>query len=182
MSQFDSKITLVTGGVRSGKSSYALKQAESYPNRRLFIATAPSTDGSMSQRIQKHQHERNHKFWTTLEEEHELPERISELEEPYSVLVIDCLTLWLSNLLLRDNTLDEDSVSDYASELLTSICKINANAYLVTNELGMSVHPPTELGRRFQDLQGRLNQEIAKASDNVVLLVSGMVLPLQKIP
>ena len=172
------KITLITGGARSGKSSYALSSAECICGTRLFIATASAVDDDLQQRIQKHRDMRDVDLWQTIEETIALSEVVIESSQ-CNVIVVDCLTFWLSNLLLKNEGLTSESLGRLVFEVCSSIQSIPAKVFLVSNELGMGVHPTSELGRNFRDLHGFMNQRFAEAADRVVLMVSGCPLSVK---
>lgn len=166
------KIVLIGGGVRSGKSSFAVQQALALGDRRAFIATATRSDDEMNLRIDRHQADRNDAFHT-VEEPLALADALGALAE-YQVVVVDCLTHWFSNLLLRKLSLDE--ILRQVDEVVAVLQKRHFNALLVTNEVGMSVHPPTPLGRAFVEICGFAHQRFARAADEVHLAVLGTTL------
>jgi adenosylcobinamide kinase/adenosylcobinamide-phosphate guanylyltransferase len=139
----ENRIVLVGGGVRSGKSSFALDLAQRLGKRPAFIATATALDDEMKSRIERHQRERRDAF-TTVEEPLDISAALDALTG-HDVVVIDCLTLWLSNLLLHQETVED--ILARADDLVRTLLKRRFHAVLVTNEVGMSVHPPTPLGR-----------------------------------
>lgn len=170
------KVVLVTGGVRSGKSSFALEQAtkSSFRNK-LFIATAEANDDEMKKRIKNHQNERGPE-WQTIEAGVRLPEKVSEQKEPASLL-IDCLTVWLGSVWYKQGS--SDTVLNAAvSTLAQSITKwkdsCDGELHIVTNEVGWGIVPESAEVRQYRDWAGRLNQEIAKISDEVYLVVCGI--------
>ena len=168
--------TLITGGVRSGKSSYAKTKAEALSDSPVFIATAKSVDQDMEQRIRRHQAERAESNWKTHEEGVELSKLIVELPAQ-QVVVIDCLTLWVSNLFeqLDVDLLEvEDLISERANILAAQLNSYQGEAFVVTNEVGLGVHPHTELGAKFADCLGRTNQILAEQAKEVVFMVSGI--------
>ena len=172
------KVILVGGGARSGKSAHALALARSLVARRTFIATARRYDADLSARIDRHVEERGADF-ATVEEPVDLPGRLAALDSA-DVALIDCLTLWVSNLLV-------DGADDAAVDArLEDLCRVLAappcHVVLVTNEVGMGVHPETALGRRFRDLAGRGHQRIAVLADEVHFVVMGVVLRLSPGP
>ena len=169
---------LVGGGARSGKSRFALARARGLGSRRLFIATARRYDGEMVERIERHQAERLGEF-DTIEEPLALPEALLGASG-HDVAVVDCLTLWLSNLLLDGMPVEaiERRVEDLAGALSRAPCHV----VLVTNEVGMGVHPDTPLGRTFRDVAGRAHQRLAAAADEVHFAVLGLVLRLKPGP
>lgn len=170
-------ITLVLGGARSGKSAYAQRQAEQAAARTgrppLMIATAEAFDEEMRDRIDRHRTERGDD-WRTLEAPLELAEALRDLSAE-DVVVVDCLTLWLSNQMLADRDL-----SATVDELALAFSTCPAALWVVSNEVGWSLVPDNALGRRFRDEAGRLNQRIASISDNACLIVAGMKLDLQR--
>lgn len=182
------RLTLLTGGVRSGKSARALTLAHERSGGKpvLFVATAQAFDDEMRTRIDVHRSERP-AHWLTLEEpidlEDALQARSRSLDDRPAVVVIDCLTLWVSNILL---TLAEDAdveviVADRTRALLAVIARqLDATpTIVVTNEVGLGVVPATPLGRRYRDALGRANQLAAAAADEVILLVSGIDVPIK---
>ena len=166
---------LIGGGVRSGKSSFAVSLALGRGARRAFIATATRSDDEMTARILRHQVDRNDEF-DTIEEPLDLAGALASLEG-YDVVVVDCLTHWLSNLLLRDAT--DDAILREV-DAVVDVLRLRAfDAILVTNEVGMSIHPPTPLGRRFVEICGFAHQRVARAADEVHLAVLGTTLRIR---
>lgn len=163
---------LLLGGARSGKSRHAMTLAEGRTNNPLLIATATAGDEEMRQRIARHRHERG-THWTTMETPLELCGAIAKLTAA-DTAVVDCLTMWLSNLLHdgRDCTAEAD-------RLLGAINDSPGNLILVSNEVGLGIVPATALGRSFRDEQGRLNQRLAETADQVLLLVAGLPITLK---
>jgi len=161
-------ITLVIGGTRSGKSRYAQQLALQLSQRPLYVATSRVWDADHQARIARHQRERGAE-WRTLECEIEL----AELQLDGEVAVIDCVTLWLSNFFSDENG-DVDRCLSRARSILDRVLQQRAQLLLVSNELGQSLHAPTELGRKFVDLQGLVNQHIAARADNVAWMVAGI--------
>jgi adenosylcobinamide kinase/adenosylcobinamide-phosphate guanylyltransferase len=158
---------LVLGGARSGKSSTALRLAETSRRQKILVATAQAHDGEMAERIERHRAERG-ADWRVVEEPLDLAEAVRSEVRSDRVVVIDCLTLWLSNIVLAG--LDPD---DAAMTLSAAIAAAQGPLVLVTNEVGQGIVPATPLGRSFRDLQGRLNQKMAAISDAVVLVAAG---------
>lgn len=169
-------ITLVLGGARSGKSAYAQRQAEQAAagTRRppLMIATAEAFDDEMRERIDRHRAERGD-AWCTLEAPLDLASVVRGLSAD-DVVVIDCLTLWLSNQMLGDH-----DVATAIDDLTAAFAACPATVWIVSNEVGWSLVPDNALGRRFRDEAGRLNQRIAATADRACLIVAGMRLDLQ---
>ena len=170
-------ITLVLGGARSGKSAYAQKQAEqaatAIRRRPLMIATAEAFDDEMRDRIDRHRTERGD-GWRTLEAPLDLAAAVRDLDAD-DVVVIDCLTLWLSNQMLRDHDLPAAM-----NDLTAALAACPAALWVVSNEVGWSLVPDNPLGRRFRDEAGRLNQGVAAIADAACLIVAGMRLDLQR--
>ena len=166
------RIALVGGGVRSGKSAFAVRLGAQLGVRRAFIATAIAYDDEMRDRIDRHRRERGDRFQTH-EEPYALPERIGSLEEA-DVVVVDCLTLWIANLLLRKESAER--ILERVDELVRVLEARRFHAVLVTNEVGMSVHPETALGRKFQDVTGWAHQRVSRAADDIYLAVLGTIL------
>jgi adenosylcobinamide kinase/adenosylcobinamide-phosphate guanylyltransferase len=179
---FMADIILVTGGSRSGKSSWAQHRAEAAPGLHLYIATCPVIDAEMDERIRKHREAREGKGWETMEETVDIAAVIRRHGEGKTVLV-DCLTLWINNLMyerqIREEKLTESDIVEYCRDLVAVCRQITGTVILVSNEVGMGIVPDNETARRFRDLAGRCNQEIAQAADAVTLLVSGIPLPVK---
>ncbi len=176
------RIALVGGGVRSGKSAFALSLARSLGARRAFIATAEPFDDEMRARIAAHARERGDEF-TTLEEPVALPERIAALTG-VDVVVVDCLTLWLSNLLLRDETegRELDRIEARIEDLAAAVESAAPHVVLVSNEVGMGIVPESRLGRAFRDLAGRAHQRLNRSASELYVAVMGAILRLRPGP
>lgn len=174
----DRRIVLVGGGARSGKSTFALVRARELGARRLFVATARRYDADMSARIDRHVAERGGEF-VTVEEPVALPEVLSGAGG-YDVALVDCLTLWLSNLLL--DGLEPEAIEARVAGLARALAAAPCHVILVTNEVGMGLHPETALGRTFRDLAGRAHQRLAAVADEVHLAAMGLVLRLKPAP
>ena len=183
------KITFVIGGARSGKSSFALHEASRIQGKKAFIATAEALDDEMRERIRKHKTERGSE-WDTFEEPLEIPSVLSEIKNQYSVIVLDCLTLWLSNLLVRAQSTDcktrtaEDSVQMFIDKLRklkngTRNAERGTRLFIVSNEVGMGIVPDNELSRRFRDLAGRLNRMVAEVADEVYMVTAGIPIKIK---
>ncbi|HTV38679.1 MAG TPA: bifunctional adenosylcobinamide kinase/adenosylcobinamide-phosphate guanylyltransferase [Xanthobacteraceae bacterium] len=167
----DAKLTLVLGGARSGKSRYAESMITAMPPPWGYVATAEPRDGEMTARIATHRARRGLP-WKTIEAPLELAEAIV-LCQPMPVLV-DCLTLWLSNMMLAGSDIDAET-----GRLERALQAAAAPVVLVANEVGSGIVPEYPLGRKFRDLQGTLNQRIAKRADRVVLMVAGLPLAVK---
>ena len=165
----------VLGGARSGKSRFAL--ASQHGHRRVaFLATAQAGDADMAARIARHQAERPG-HWRTVEEPVDLVARLGEIAPTVDAVVVDCLTLWIANLLLRGD--GDAAIVKAADALAATVAGRPATLTLVSNEVGLGVHPPTGDGLRFRDVLGAVNQRVAAACDRVVLLVAGLPLTLK---
>jgi adenosylcobinamide kinase/adenosylcobinamide-phosphate guanylyltransferase len=164
------RIILVTGGARSGKSSYAESRARELGERLLYIATAEARDDEMAQRIAEHK-KRRANLWTTIEEPFELLQALMRQRHKTDCALVDCLTLWISNLLLRHN---EEYARRKVAELLDTLPALDFSLVFVTNEVGWGIVPDNPLARKFRDLAGWANQRMAAAADEVVLMVAGI--------
>jgi len=165
-----SRLTLVIGGARSGKSRYAERRLiASAPPPWTYLATAEALDDEMAQRIGAHRARRGEN-WRTVEAPRDLPEALAALPHGAAVLV-DCLTLWLSNLLLAGADIEAET-----QRLDAALMKMEGPVVVVSNEVGLAIVPENALARRFRDLQGQLNQRIAAHADEVVLMVAGLPL------
>jgi len=163
-----SKVTLVLGGARSGKSRYAESLMAALQPPWIYVATAEAGDAEMAERIAAHRARRG-PDWRTIEALANLDRVLADHRaEP---VLVDCLTLWLSKLLLDDGALEDEMVRVEKSLLLATAPKV-----LVSNEVGAGIVPEHPLGRRFRDLQGVLNQRVAALADRVVLMVAGLPL------
>ncbi|MBI5101059.1 MAG: bifunctional adenosylcobinamide kinase/adenosylcobinamide-phosphate guanylyltransferase [Nitrospirae bacterium] len=169
MSDRTGTITFVIGGARSGKSSFALDRASEYEGQKVFIATAQAFDSEMTKRIQKHRQERGGD-WETVEAPLAITGVLKDKSGKCGVIVIDCLTLWLSNLLLAGMDVEMETGS-FISSLSTVNCP---RVFIVSNEVGMGIVPENELARRFRDIAGRLNQKTAALADEVYMVTAGI--------
>lgn len=172
------EIILITGGARSGKSRHAQALAEAHPGQRLFIATSPVIDGEMRVRIERHQADRQGQGWRTIEEPLRLAAVLAENSEE-EVVLLDCLTLWISNLLFEAEEPEyftEAMIAELARELADAASRRQGVVIIVTNEVGLGIVPENPLARRYRDLAGRCNQIIAAAADRVDLVTCGIPL------
>ena len=169
------KLTLVTGGARSGKSRYAENLITALPPPWIYVATAQAGDAEMAARIAEHR-KRRPANWTIVEVPHELAGAFSHIDGGVPVLV-DCLTLWLSNRLLADADVEKET-----EKLAGVLAHRSGPLVLVTNEVGSGIVPDNALARRFRDAQGRLNQRMAALADRVVLVVAGLPLVVKGHP
>jgi adenosylcobinamide kinase/adenosylcobinamide-phosphate guanylyltransferase len=169
--------TLITGGARSGKSDFALRLAEGVEGARVFAATARVTDPEMEERIVRHRRERG-SSWETLEEPLELVSLVRDLAPPAKVLLIDCITVWISNLILEKRW-DDARILREVDRLIGALGGSSARVIAVTNEVGSGVVPESPLGRRFRDLAGAANRKLAASADTVYLVSMGIPLRLK---
>ncbi len=167
------KIIFIIGGARSGKSNFALEEASRVSGKKAYIATAEALDEEMMHRIEEHKRKRGND-WITYEEPLKIADVIKKIEGKYSVIVIDCLTLWLSNLMYSNLNIkaEIESLVDVLknSELRTQ----NSELVVISNEVGMGIVPENEIARRFRDIAGILNQKVAEISDEVYLIAAGI--------
>jgi adenosylcobinamide kinase / adenosylcobinamide-phosphate guanylyltransferase len=165
-------LTLVIGGARSGKSTFAERLITATARHRRYIATAEAWDDEMRARIARHQTDRG-PAWTTVEAPLDLGPALSAAR-PDEAVLIDCATLWLTNHLLADHDLDQQTAA-----LLTALNTCAAPVVIVTNETGWGIVPDNALARRFRDAQGRLNQALAAQAQLVVTVIAGLPLALK---
>jgi adenosylcobinamide kinase / adenosylcobinamide-phosphate guanylyltransferase len=170
-------VILVLGGVRSGKSRYA-QQLAARGGRVALIATAEGRDEDMRQRIAHHRKERP-ASWTTIEAPIDLPGALNECGASFETIVVDCLTLWASNLLEREQG-NLERVFQQTESLADSLHRCAASVVLVSNEVGSGIVPDNELGRVYRDVLGVINQRIAAVADEVVLLVAGCPVSIKR--
>lgn len=163
--------TLVIGGARSGKSSWAIRYSDKFEHK-LFLATASAIDHDMKDRIQRHQEERG-EGWETIETGRKLVEMIQTNHTNQDCIVIDCLTVWTA-IIMNDSPRHETIIHDSVHPLVETIQHTDTEIVIVTNEVGMGVHPEYESGRKYRDLLGKVNQEIANVCDNMLLFVAGI--------
>lgn len=189
------KIIFIIGGARSGKSSFALKEASRFSGRKAYIATAEALDEEMRDRIEAHKEQRG-KDWDTYEEPLKISGLINKIEDSYRTIVVDCLTLWLSNVLLSG--LEITNAIDHLRKVLVGAkCSLSRkqnsgllsdratghvipSIYLISNEVGMGIVPENDVARRFRDMAGTLNQEIADIADEVYIVVAGIPLKIKE--
>lgn len=172
-SSYSPRRDFVLGGARSGKTGVALARAEASGLAPVMVATAQAFDDEMAARIAAHRAERGDR-WGVIEEPSALARVLGEVAGPERILVVDCLTLWLSNIVLAER--------DAEAEIETLTAAFAAAAgpiVVVSNEVGLGIVPENALGRRFRDLQGRLNRSIAAAADRVTLVVAGLEMVLK---
>lgn len=170
-----SKVILVLGGAASGKSQFALNLA-GQARPRAFLATGEALDREMAARIQRHQASRS-QDWHTAEVPTELAEWFKEYSHNYRLVVLDCLTLWLSNL--RGSRVSEAAIPARVLALLEAMRKSSARVVIVSNELGLGLVPVGPAVRKFRDLAGKVNQQVAAEADEVHFVISGQSLRLK---
>ncbi|OGI00342.1 MAG: bifunctional adenosylcobinamide kinase/adenosylcobinamide-phosphate guanylyltransferase [Candidatus Melainabacteria bacterium GWF2_37_15] len=167
------KITFVLGGARSGKSGYAVQLAQESGKKVAFIATCPYFDEEMEERIRKHKEERPPE-WGCFEEFKDIAPLIKRLDQEYDYgfVLIDCLTLFTSNLVLDE--FDEEEIKKRTQNMLDELKKASFDAVLVANEVGLGIIPEYPVSRKFRDYAGRVNQLVAKSADEVFFTVAGI--------
>ncbi|MEO1049551.1 MAG: bifunctional adenosylcobinamide kinase/adenosylcobinamide-phosphate guanylyltransferase [Bacteroidota bacterium] len=168
-----SRIYYISGGERSGKSSYAERLALSLSDNPVYLATARIWDNDFAERVARHQHDRDGR-WKNVEEEIALSTAIS----PGEVVLIDCVTLWLTNIFMAHKS-DRDQSFTAAKEELEKLWPIDSKLIFVSNEIGMGLHADSKMGRDFVELQGWTNQLIARKSDEAYFMVSGLPMKLK---
>jgi adenosylcobinamide kinase / adenosylcobinamide-phosphate guanylyltransferase len=171
-------LTFLLGGARSGKSALAVRMASSWPGRVVFLATAEPRDDEMAARIERHRSERSGE-WTTLEVPVELAPALAAAPED-AFLVVDCLTLWVSNLL--EAGFDDAGVERAAAEVVGLAQAHPAPTVVVSNEVGLGIVPKTPLGRGYRELLGRVNATFSRAADRAYFVAAGRVLELEAPP
>ena len=169
------KLILVLGGAASGKSQAALELAGQVGSR-AFVATGEALDGEMAVRIARHQATRS-SDWVTAEVPVDLAKWFDRNKSNYQSIVIDCLTLWLSNM--QERSLSNLAISDATVDMLRAIRATRARVVIVSNELGLGLVPATKVVRAFRELAGRVNQQVAAEADEVYLTISGIPLRLK---
>lgn len=173
--------TLITGGVRSGKSRFAEQRALQHGAPLCYLATAQALDGEMDERISRHRARRGND-WQTVEEPLALPQTLARLDGSCNAILVDCITLWLTNLLLMRERTDaelEEMILGDVHRLATTLRGMGTPVLLVTNEVGMGIVPEHHLGRLFRDIAGQANQILAATCSEVYALISGIPLKLK---
>ena len=167
---------LITGGARSGKSIYAEGRAAELGERRVYLATAEAKDEEMSQRIADHRKRRGNR-WTTIEAPLEISAALLAQRGKADSALVDCVTLWISNLLIRYG---KEFTEKKVEEFIRRFPDLDFHLVLVTNEVGWGIVPDNALAREFRDLAGWTNQQLVKAADEVILMVAGVPLNVKK--
>ncbi len=179
----------ITGGARSGKSVFALACAQKLSGKKAFVATAQALDPEMQQRIEIHKRQRD-SAWDTYEEPLNVRALVEDLKHRYDVVVIDCLTLWLSNVMHADldviqeidrfaGGINENQGAGPSPAPTAAGTSPASTVFMISNEVGMGIVPENELARRFRDYQGMLNQHVAASADEIYLMVSGIPLKVK---
>lgn len=168
----------VIGGCRSGKSKYALDAAEGMPgDKKIFIATCLPKDEEMKQRIARHQEQRS-QTWTTVEEPVHLHESITKISRKATVILVDCLTLWVTNIMLEAG--DAKKIESHVSKLKHALTAADCPVILVSNEVGTGIVPENKLARQFRDVMGQVNQAVAQYANKVVWMVAGIPVTIKQ--
>jgi adenosylcobinamide kinase/adenosylcobinamide-phosphate guanylyltransferase len=168
-------IVLITGGAQSGKSKYAEDRASRLGTKLLYIATGEPGDEEMARRIAEHRKRRG--GWVTVEEPLEVGKVLAEHQGKVDCALVDCLTLWVSNLLIQRG---EEGVAKATEDLIQGLPQLNFRLLFVTNEVGWGIVPDNPLARQFRDLAGWVNQKIASVAEHVVLMVAGVPVVIKK--
>ena len=171
-----SQVIFITGGARSGKSRLAEELAERFGGPLAYIATCEPRDAEMEERIARHRERRGH-AWHTIEEPFALADALRRLDGSFKGMLVDCITLWLTNLLLRSD--DPQKVLADVNALIASFPSLQTPLLLVSSEVGMGIVPENSLARTFRDLAGEANELLAKAADEVYVMFSGLPLKLK---
>jgi adenosylcobinamide kinase/adenosylcobinamide-phosphate guanylyltransferase len=188
----NNKIIFITGGARSGKSLFALNMANNFVSstlKKAYIATAEALDSEMRERIERHKKTRRDE-WDTYEEPVKISDILRAIKDKYSIIVLDCLTLWLSNILHRAQSTEhrtqmiENNIQEFIEELKifkdpSRITHHALHLFIVSNEIGMGIVPDNKLAREFRDLAGLLNQKVAEIADEVYLVTAGIPIKIK---
>lgn len=172
----EKEIVLVLGGARSGKSSWALQYTENNYDSYMFLATAQVMDDEMAERVRLHKEDRGPQ-WKLREEPLAISHVLKTGCEGVDAVLIDCMTIWLSNVLLQKGA---ETVPAYGDELLDALARSDQSIIIVSNEVGSGIVPEHPLGRQYRDMAGSLNQKLAGASDKVVMIVAGLPVYLKQ--
>lgn len=170
-----SKLLLLLGGSRSGKSALAVQLASTSEKAVIFIATAEPRDDDMRTRIERHRAERPK--WTTIEEPFDLAQALADCP-PTALVIIDCLTLWTSNSMLRGDS--ESVISSHSTSALAAIAKRGAQTIAISNEIGLGIVPDNQMAREYRDVIGRTNQQWARAATKTLFMVAGRAVELKE--
>lgn len=170
------KVYFITGGAKSGKSALAEKLASDIPGKRAYIATAQALDEEMAAKIERHKRDRTG-AWDTFEEPCAVADLLIKLNGSYDVVLLDCLTLWLSNVMLT--TESDQRIRSQVDALVSAIKECTGACIIVSNEVGLGIVPENALARRFRDLAGMLNQQVARAADEAYMAVAGIAVKIK---
>ena len=170
------KTCFITGGARSGKSAFAEQLANTVAGKRAYIATAQALDAEMAAKIEKHRKDRG-VAWDTYEEPLAIAELLRKLSGRYEVVLLDCLTLWLSNIMAH--TAGDDAVSSRTDELTSAVREFGGVCIIVSNEVGLGIVPDNPLARKFRDLAGMVNQKMARVADEAYFTASGIPMKIK---
>ncbi len=170
------KLVFITGGARSGKSKYAVKLAKNASRKVLFLATGAAKDEEMKKRIEEHKKSRP-TYWETVEETKDITSALLNIKSSYKVVIIDCLTFFISNLLL--DGINEKTILEKIKKLVEIILKADYTVIVISNEVGGGIVPDNELGRKFRDTAGLANQIMAESAQQVYLVVSGILIKIK---
>ena len=171
------KITFISGGCRSGKSSFAESLAKDF-SQKIYLATAEAFDEEMTDRIQRHQEQRAEDGWQTVEEAVDLRSVFENANA--EVILLDCVTLWINNLMYQNLVKDEASMAHCCHDFIKAAQSFTGDLIIVSNETGMGIMPMNQQARLFGDLAGRANQIFAQAADKVFFMVSGIPMDIKK--
>jgi adenosylcobinamide kinase/adenosylcobinamide-phosphate guanylyltransferase len=169
-------IYFITGGARSGKSAFAERLADGMTGKRAYIATAQGLDAEMAARIQHHR-ERRGDAWDTYEEPLAIAELLVRLSGCYQLALLDCLTLWLSNVMAHTD--GDNAVRSRSAELVAAIERFEGSCIIVSNEVGFGIVPDNPAARKFRDFAGILNQKMAQAADDVYFMAAGIPMKIK---
>jgi adenosylcobinamide kinase/adenosylcobinamide-phosphate guanylyltransferase len=165
------KIYFITGGARSGKSAFAEKLADGLTGKRAYIATAQALDPEMAARIERHRKGRGN-TWDTYEEPLAVPDLLRKLSGRYQAVLLDCLTLWLSNIMAHSE--GDGDITTRSEDLVATIKGFGNACIVVSNEVGLGIVPDNPLARRFRDRAGILNQKMAQIAEEAYFMASGI--------
>ncbi|MBI4773506.1 MAG: bifunctional adenosylcobinamide kinase/adenosylcobinamide-phosphate guanylyltransferase [Deltaproteobacteria bacterium] len=174
---FDRGCLLVTGGAKSGKSSLALEVCDAMDKEKIFLATAQALDQEMEKRIRRHKEERTSE-WRTIEEPLDVPGVLSRLDREDRVILVDCLTLWVNNLYMNHGD-EQEAILSHVDRLVRTLSGVRGAVVVVSNEIGWGIVPGDPVSRAYRDTVGFVNQQVARTSSKVVVVVSGLPLVLK---
>ncbi len=175
--KFERGCMLVLGGAKSGKSRFAIDVCNALNRKRIFLATAQAMDQEMAERIIRHQTERGSE-WLTVEQPFSVASTIRKMDKQDTVILVDCLTLWLNNLFMKYGE-DREEVNRNIEDLVRQLSDVHGAVVVVSNEVGMGIVPEDPLSRRYRDAAGLLNQRVAGVACRVVAVLAGQPLVLK---